>query len=310
MEVCRGWMLLSEPPATRCNSHELKPLEGNCDLWYWAIKMKLTWPVMTPSCVETWNLLPHLFLSHFIHSFHLFSFGPSPLSPSFFPTVSLLFLFFHIFFFLSELFILSTTTISLFPFFLTLFYSFPIYFFPSSSSLAPFIPSSLLLPYVRSFFTVSSSSSLSFISSTCLLSQPFLPASPHLCCPPLMSSLLFASLLPSFSFFSPCPPPPLGSVVLSCCPGTRGFGNVTIDVTRHSTHSHARPSVIGDLIHTHRHAIATYTSTQRRAHVKGTESTYKQSPYINKVTDAWTCFVTHSHSQNGCVFMQPWTDSE
>lgn len=98
-----------------------------------------------------------------------------------------------------------------------------------------------------SFLSLCFSRLLRYHSSFCtsvplLLISAALPSSlPH-SSPPLLPS--------SPSLFSPSSSP-LRSVVLSCCPGTRGSGNVTIDVTRHSTHSHAWPRVIGDIKHTH-----------------------------------------------------------
>lgn len=88
-------------------------------------------------------------------------------------------------------------------------------------------------------------------SSSSLL-QIFLPSSSFLCFTPFISSSPFSSsLLPSSPlFFFLFPSPPLESVILSCCPGSQCYGNVTIDVTQHSTHSHAQPRVIRDITHT------------------------------------------------------------
>lgn len=83
-------------------------------------------------------------------------------------------------------------------------------------------------------------------SSSSLL-QIFLPSSSFLCFTPFISSPLLPS---SPLFFFLFPSPPLESVILSCCPGSQCYGNVTIDVTQHSTHSHAQPRVIRDISHT------------------------------------------------------------
>lgn len=74
----------------------------------------------------------------------------------------------------------------------------------------------------------------------------------------LLENIRTLFLKPPFALFLyRCPPPlsppffsSIGSVVLSCCPGTQGPGNVTIDVTQHSTHSHTLPGVIRDITHT------------------------------------------------------------
>lgn len=95
------------------------------------------------------------------------------------------------------------------------------------------------------------------------------------------SSPFFLSITLSYplsAVLSSSPSSSLGSVVLSCCPGTRGSGNVTIDVTLHSVHSHGRPGVIGDITRTRAHthtltAALTLSCTCRDAASTNTQST-------------------------------------
>lgn len=72
---------------------------------------------------------------------------------------------------------------------------------------------------------------------------------------PIFTLLLLSSLL-TFSFSCS-----LGCARLSCCPGSKSSGNVTIDVMQHSTHSHARPGVIGDVTHRLAHTEGSDTCT-------------------------------------------------